>query len=282
MLNHYYMRYPGFTKKALTLSYDDGNVEDVQLLEIMNRYGIKGTFNLNSSAYTEGVQLYHHPRLNKEEALRLFKDSPHEIGVHGYYHPFMEQLPQGTAAWQIVKDRENLEEMFGTIIRGMAYPMGTCDEQVIATAKQCGIAYARTTTITHQFELPQNWYRLEGTCRNISPDLMDLAEEFINLDPQFGPKLFYLWGHSFEFRKNDGWNIMEQFCRKMGNRQDIWYATNIEIHDYIEAFRQIRSSVNGQRIFNPTSTTLYLQSNGENLILKPGETLVLHTQKRAD
>ena len=282
MLNHYFMRFPGFTKKALTLSYDDGNVEDIRLVEIMNRYGIKGTFNLNSSAYTEGVQLYHHPRLDRQAIMDLLKDSPHEIAIHGYYHPFMEQLPQGTAAWQIVKDRENLEQMFDTIVRGMAYPMGTYDDQVIAAARQCGIAYARTTTITHQFELPEDWYRLEGTCRNISPDLMDLAEQFLSLDPQYAPKLFTLWGHSYEFRKNDGWTLIEDFCRKMGHHQDIWYATVIEIHDYIEAFRQIRSSVNGQRIFNPTSQTLYLESNGENMILNPGESLLLHTKMQAD
>lgn len=41
-------RYPGGVMKALTLSYDDGVVHDRRLVEICNRYGLRGTFNLNS------------------------------------------------------------------------------------------------------------------------------------------------------------------------------------------------------------------------------------------
>ena len=44
--------------KALTFSYDDGNVADRRLVEIFNRYGMKGTFNLCSFHLTgdnEGV-----------------------------------------------------------------------------------------------------------------------------------------------------------------------------------------------------------------------------------
>ena len=43
--------FPGGLKRALTLSYDDGVEQDVRLIEIMNRHGLKGTFNLNSGAY---------------------------------------------------------------------------------------------------------------------------------------------------------------------------------------------------------------------------------------
>lgn len=34
--------------KAITFSYDDGVTQDRRLVELFNRYGVKGTFNLNS------------------------------------------------------------------------------------------------------------------------------------------------------------------------------------------------------------------------------------------
>lgn len=40
-------------KKAVTFSYDDGVTQDRRLVEMMNTYGVKGTFNLNS-----GIQSY--------------------------------------------------------------------------------------------------------------------------------------------------------------------------------------------------------------------------------
>ena len=35
-------------KKAITFSFDDGVTQDIRLIEILNRYGLKGTFNINS------------------------------------------------------------------------------------------------------------------------------------------------------------------------------------------------------------------------------------------
>ena len=35
-------------KKAITFSYDDGVTQDIQLIELLNKYNLKCTFNLNS------------------------------------------------------------------------------------------------------------------------------------------------------------------------------------------------------------------------------------------
>ena len=35
-------------KKAITFSFDDGVEQDVRTIEILDKYGLKGTFNLNS------------------------------------------------------------------------------------------------------------------------------------------------------------------------------------------------------------------------------------------
>lgn len=33
--------------KAVTLSYDDGVAQDIRLIELLDRYGLRATFNLN-------------------------------------------------------------------------------------------------------------------------------------------------------------------------------------------------------------------------------------------
>ncbi len=34
--------------KYLTFSYDDGVTQDIRLIELFNKYGMKATFNINS------------------------------------------------------------------------------------------------------------------------------------------------------------------------------------------------------------------------------------------
>ena len=47
-MENVFMRFPGGAYKVVTLSYDDNVEEDVRLVEIMKKHGLKGTFNLNS------------------------------------------------------------------------------------------------------------------------------------------------------------------------------------------------------------------------------------------
>lgn len=276
-MNHYFVRWPGFLKKAVTLSYDDGVVQDTRLAAIMDDHGIKGTFNINGRDFTEDrPAIFSHERLSRSEALKLYNTPSHEVAIHSYSHPFLEQLPAGNAAWEIVKDREALEDMFGCIVRGMAYPMGTYDDSVVQTLRQCGVAYARTTKSTFDFRLPEDWLRWHPTCHHREKEMPGLCEKFLNLQILRGaPRLFYLWGHSYEFDDKNNWQVIEEFCKTMGGHEDIWYATNMEIYEYIEASRQIVSSVDGSRIYNPTAMTLYLEAGKENILLKPGQTVQL-------
>ena len=87
--------------------------------------------------------------------------------------------------------------------------------------------------------------------------------------------MFYLWGHSYEFNDDNNWELIEEFCKRVANRQDVWYATNVEIYDYVKAFEALQFSVDGNRIFNPTATTVYLEIDGKQVAVKPGEETVL-------
>lgn len=256
-----FMRFPGGKDKALTLSYDDGVQTDAQLIYIMKKHGLKGTFNINSGMYAPEGTVHpagaYHRRMSKNEAIAVYSGSGMEVAVHGLTHPFLEQLTPGTCCYEVMADRKNLEDDFCTIVRGMAYPYGTYNDEVLKCLRQCGIAYARKSGSSHNFKMPTNWLTWESTCHHNDPMLSELTETFLNEDVKREPWLFYLRGHSYEFERDDNWNVVEDFAQKVGDRDDIWYATNLEIYDYVQAYQRMESSADGKRLYNPTAVILY-------------------------
>lgn len=274
-----FMRFPGGRAKALTLSYDDGVEQDVRLIKIMQRHGLKGTFNLNSGVCSPEGTVFEkgqiHRRMSRSQCREVYQNSAVEVAVHGLTHPFLEQLPIPVCTYEVLQDRMNLEKDFCTIVRGMAYPYGTFSDSVIDVLRKCGIAYARTVESTERFELPADWLRLPATCHHDNPRLMELARQFVETDRKRAPALFYLWGHSYEFDKNNNWNVIEEFASYIGNRMDIWYATNIEIFDYIAGYNQLIFGVDGKRVYNPTGIDLYFEVNQKIFCIKSNETLYI-------
>jgi len=242
-------RWPGGRFKCLTLSYDDGVVEDRQLVEIMNRYGLCGSFHINGGLFDSK------DRLGASEIPSLY--AGHEISAHMRMHPFPTQLTREEILAETLEDRRSLEARAGYPGRGMSYPVGDYDGRVIEVVRACGIEYARTTQATRQFNLPEDWMRWHPTCHH--NECLELADRFLGLRQESaGLCCFYVWGHSYEFAHADNWNMIETFARKMGRRDDIWYATNIEIVDYIRAVREVRSSVDGTRLYNPSAQSVWL------------------------
>lgn len=278
----FYMRFPQGKAKALTLSYDDGVEQDVRLIDIMKKHGLKGTFNLNSGLYAAEDVKYPegqiHRRMPKSKVDELYTDSGMEIAVHGYTHPWLEQLPVNIASYEIIEDRRTLEKQFSRIVRGMAYPYGTFNDAVVEMIKNAGICYSRTVHSTHNFEMPTDWLRLPATCHHNDHELMELLDRFLNDENcgKWSPKMFYLWGHSYEFEANDNWDVIEKFAEKAGGRDDIWYATNIEIYDYQDNFKRLQMATDFSRCYNPTAVTLWFKFEGKLYEVAPGETLVIN------
>lgn len=275
------MRFPGGLSKALTLSYDDGVEQDIRLMEILDKHGIKATFNINSGLYAAEGTVYPkgkaHRRLPESQIVPLYSNPNHEVAVHTLTHPRLEMMSPATVAYEVIKDRENLEATFGHAVRGMAYPYGSYNDEVVEVLKNCGIAYSRTTKSTGRFDIPTDWLRLPATCHHKDAELMNLATKFASLNKHVSkPQLFYLWGHSYEFEMDNNWEVIEEFAEFIGGREDIWYATNIEVYEYIEDFNRLIYSVDGSIIKNPTSRTLYFTiMNEEVYSIAPGETIKL-------
>lgn len=225
-------------RKAVTFSFDDGIMQDKRLVDIFNKYGLKGTFNLNSGMmYHEcvwnksGVDVI---RLNHDECLELFCNM--EAAVHTLTHPDLLSENGYMRQRQIAGDKANLERLFGKKIYGMAYPGGggTSDE-LIELIKEFDIKYARLPyDIKYEdvtFDIPEDLYRIVGIkCSN--ERISDIVDDFLNLNRE-SPALLYIWGHSYEFDINKSWDEFEKICRKLSDKNDIFYGTN---HECLQPF----------------------------------------------
>ena len=182
----------------------------------------------------------------------------------------MDRVPRAIASYEVAKGREVLEALFGRIVRGCAYPMGTFNDMTVDVLRENGIAYARTTVSTGDFSIPQDWLRMPATCHHDDPRLFELANKFLSEDPGVWdtPWLFYVWGHTFEFDMKNNWDRIETFCEMVGNREDVWYATNMEIYEYVEAYRHLNFSVEGKMVHNPSAIPVWFKYGG--IICKAG------------
>jgi len=255
--------FPGGKIKTLTFSYDDGVVHDKRLIEIFNKHGIKGTFHLNSAC--TGTNKIPHSEYGTVYA-------GHEISCHGKEHPLLEQIPQMSLVEDMLEDRRNLESIAGYPVYGMSYPFGTYDSNVIRTLRSLGIVYARTTKSTGRFLLPDDFLEWHPTCHH-KDNIEELGKRFLNWN--WGLGLMYVWGHSYEFDNDSNWHIIENFCAQMAGNDMIWYATNIEIYEYIMAMRRLIVSADGSIVRNPSAVSVWVSAAGKVTEIPSGATVRL-------
>ncbi|MBP3337071.1 MAG: polysaccharide deacetylase family protein [Clostridia bacterium] len=222
--------------KAITFSYDDCTTQDIRLIELFNKYGAKATFNINSELLgnkneliRKGVKI-RHDKLSAKDIKKVYEG--HEVAVHTLTHPCLQDIEDDNEIIrQIEEDRKNLEAILGYKIEGMAYPChGNNAERVAQIIKtRTEIKYARTTISTFNFDLQENLYQFNPTVHHDDFDnLFKLGEEFLRLKPD-SPKLFYIWGHSFEFDIFNDWDKFEEFLKLVCGKDDIFYGTNREV-----------------------------------------------------
>lgn len=270
-----FIRFPNFRLKAFTLSYDDGYRQDKRLVAIMNQYGLKGTFNINGGLVDDKCKGH----MSMQEAYELYIPSGMEVAMHGYRHLALSKVDTALAIEDIVADRKILENSFGRVIKGMAYAEGAYNDEIIEFLKKIGVDWARIAGQSEKFDLPIDWRKWQGTCHHNNPRLMDLAKEFVEQQIEslylWNRKLqiFYLFGHSFEFDNDDNWNVIESLAEYVGNREDIWYATNGEIFEYLQATQHLQFSMDGGFVKNPTSTDIYIDYLDKKCVVPAGKTV---------
>lgn len=214
------------------MSHDDGSEHDRRLVEVLNRYGLRATFHLNSSK----LDTAHH--VARSEVRSLYQG--HEVACHAVHHSDLTTLSNEAIDQEIADDKKILEDLFGEPIRGIAYPFGRYDDRVLIRVAALGLAYGRTAQSSGRFALPEAYLTLCPSCHH--NQALALGRQFLEEESE-QPLLLYVWGHSFEF---DGfmsadpakdWGYLDAFCRLVSGHPDVYYATTIELMDYVKAAR---------------------------------------------
>ena len=283
-MRYRFLRFPGGKFKAVTFSYDDGLHADIRLAKKLSDSGMKGTFNVCPGLMSE-VDGKHY--LSKREIRENIISLGHELAIHGYNH----SAPGLNRSIDIIEEfhgcRKSLEEEFGGIIRGMAYPdsglkvlsHGNTKDEIKNILRSLDIAYCRTTLDDRSFALPNDFYEWSATAHHNDPELMKLIDEFLSFDDKKIyasrrlPKLMFIWGHSAEFDNACNWELLDSICDKLSGREEIWYATNMEIYEYVKAFESLVFSCDGSIVYNPTLIHVWFDLDGKVYEVKSGETL---------
>ena len=234
-LKNIYICFPGGRHKVLTMSFDDGRVEDRRLVELFNRYGVRGTFNLNAGLLLD------------------------------------DRVPP--SEWRDLY-REGLESVMGYPVRGLAYPNGSWTPEIAAMLPSLGIRYARVVGDTHDFAIPNDFMTWKSTCHH-THQLLEDGKRFAALFKTQYLYMMYVWGHSFEFTCEADWEQMERFCDLVAGREDTWYATNIEIVDYLEDARRLQFTVAADIVHNPAARSIWIEVDGDRIEIPGGATVQL-------
>lgn len=275
------MAFPGGKSKAFTTSYDDGVRQDQRLIVLMNQYGIHGTFNLNfgtlgrnGRAVIDGFDT-DVSTFRKEEVKEIYQG--HEVAAHALNHIKLTDISAGMTVYEVIEDRRNLEQLTEGFVTGFAYPFGVYDAKVQQVLRDCGIRYARTVESTHNFQLPNDFMEWHPTCHHNDEKLMALLQQFCTRESIFKePEIFYLWGHAYEFDQRDNWNVAErafEYVNQYG--ENIWFATNGTICEYIEAFHNIEFSVDGAIVRNRTALDVWMFADEKEISVPAGKEVKL-------
>ncbi len=222
-------------KKAITFSYDDGVTQDIRLIELLNKYNLKCTFNLNYGKFgrdgladVEG-QIVTHNKVFAQNVRSLYEG--HEIAAHGINHPHLELLSDEEVIYEVEEDRLRLSELCGYEVVGFAYPFGTYNERTIDVIREStGVKYCRTVKSNYKFDLQEKLYEFHPSIHHIKYEkkAFELLEEFLSSDSD-KPQLLYIWGHAYELDYKDSWGTIERFFSELSGHKDIFYGTNKEI-----------------------------------------------------
>ena len=253
--------YPGWKLKALAFSYDDGNIADRKLAGIFDKNGMRGTFHIPSAWLKTKPQ----NRVTEAEIKTLY--AGHEISGHGANHLSMPRLPQEKLEQELDEEIANWKRITGKKILGYAYPYGSYSDKVIAELKKRNLLYSRTVGKNRSFDLPADFLRWDPQAHH-KQNIDQLADKYLALKPEKMTVLL-IWGHSYEFAKANNWQIIEDFCKKMSGKKDIFYATMGDIAGYVLACRDLKISADGKRLENPSVVNIYFIRNGKRHMIGP-------------
>ena len=229
-------RFPNGKTKVFNVTYDDGVLQDVRFVALLNRYGLKGTFNLNSGLMESEFEWTHESgrvikRLSKEKAVPLYQG--HEIACHTLTHPYMHDLSEQEILHELQEDKANLEKLFGREVKGFAVPFDYYSERIENCVRQCGFSYARISQESRSFAPQTDYFNWKATVFHTDPELEQLTRQFIESDEELA--IFQIVGHSYDLDVEELWDRIENVFRMIASHDDILPMTTIEIVEHLRS-----------------------------------------------
>lgn len=266
--------FPEGKQKVFSLSYDDGVLQDIPFVELINKYKLKATFNLNSYLMESEFEWIHSSgipirRLSVKQAQKLY--TGHEIASHTRSHPYMENLTEGQILEEMSKDKQALESLFGTEVSGFAVPFEYYSELIESCAKKCGFRYARTSDESYCFTPSQNYHRWQGTVFHLNDNLESIINDFISTDQELA--VCQIIGHSYDLDTENMWGRAEEIFVLISESNDILPMTTIELVTYLTAMNN--AEITDKEIVNNSEDTLWFNINGSVISINSGDTYKL-------
>lgn len=302
--------YPGWTRKAITFSIDDGIVPmDEKFIEIVRPMGIKGTFNLCS---------HNMSYLTKEEYKEFYHG--YEIANHTKYHPYVfadgvsyhiSNIPfdkessdtnfiyptetehlyhiyKSPKGWRKIADTEGyisfidecqveLEQVFGKgSVRSFVWPFdwqpNAVVEEHLKSKGYYGVRRSGARCSDEDFNLECERMPWHYTANHTN--LLELAELYEQQPDDGNLKIFCFGVHSSDYFRDNKWDVLKEFAQKYGKRpKDFYYATVGEIFDYSDALSKIIISEN--KVINPTEVDVYARIDGKDVVIVAGNEYII-------
>ena len=264
--------YPGGKTKAFNISYDDGVIQDIRFVELLNRYGLKGTFNLNYGLMRSGFTWQHDSgmtvrRIPEDQVAAVY--AGHEIASHSYSHPYFDNAAETEILKELGSDKFFLEKLLGREVAGYATPFYYYSDLMAQCVHYCGFEYARISEESNDYSVPEDFYRWRGSKFHWDSDLEEFVSGFLKTDQELA--LCQLVGHSYDLDVMNLWGKMEKICRMVSENQDVWAATHVELVRYLKNMSRARFYWAGIR--NESDVELWFSVDGGIVSLVPGETL---------
>ena len=216
--------------KYFIFSIDDGTIYDRNVIEIFNRYHIKGTFNLNSGLdgfvwYLNGRPI---ERLHLKENPSLFDG--HEVASHSLTHPHMTMCPGEIIVKEVGEDIVNLETIFDRTVKTFAFPFSDSDDRCVDIIKHLhNIKVIRHSDLDRSFKFPNDLLHVKITSMDVN-EAIDLVDDFINDEEA---QLFVFVSHAYDFEVNQTYDKLEELCKKVKKNKDIKVITMSELEKVV-------------------------------------------------
>ena len=262
--------FPGGNAKAFNVSFDDGVYQDIRFVELLNRYGLKGTFNINSGLMKQGFEWTHEcgltvKRLPEDVVKVLYRG--HEVASHTFSHPYMDHYSKTDILRELASDRFFLEQIFDREVTGYATPFYYYSDLVASCVKECGFSYARTSEESNDYSFPEDFYRWRGSKFHWDEDLEGYVEEFLKTDEELA--LCQIVGHSYDLDVLDMWDRMESVLHRVAGDENAVAMTNLELARYTAGMKL--AQITDRKVRNESNMTLWFRVDGKVICLQPGE-----------